>query len=280
MGQHIIPQFYLKGFASSDLSKIWIYEKGKSSVNLLPIKTIAQEKQFYDEKTEKFLANEIEGPANKVLEKIRQKLRISEKDKFVLSEYIFTFFKRVPRAKQRLIEVAPRLSAELIAKHDEQFDELKKKKPEKSELYKEYEEISNKTLNQLGKNPQKEIWLGALIMRSKNPPRILSEMNWIFLICDEPYLFLANDNPVFFHTSHGLNKRKSELTFPISSNIALLATWWTINLKYVEADGQLIREINRRIVANATRFVYSAKQKDWISTLIKKNEQNTHLISK
>jgi hypothetical protein len=71
MGDHYIPQFYLKGFTEKkDVDSLWVYKK-----NGIPFKAsirkIAQENRLYSREAELYLANKVEGPANKVLEKIR-----------------------------------------------------------------------------------------------------------------------------------------------------------------------------------------------------------------
>jgi len=71
MGHHYIPQYYLKGFTSSDDDMIWVYEKGGSLKYRANVKIIAQKPNYYSPEVERYLANNIEDPANSVIKKIR-----------------------------------------------------------------------------------------------------------------------------------------------------------------------------------------------------------------
>jgi hypothetical protein len=78
----------------------------------------------------------------------------------------------------------------------------------------------------------------------------------------------------------GIGKPESEITFPISSTIALHATW---KMKYVEghynrAKDTIIKEINRRTANSATRFVYFSLEKSWVINLINKKNLRLHRV--
>ena len=64
MGQHYVPQHYLRGFEVSDQpGMIWTYDKIAKTSKSLPIKLVAQKSGYYEEADETALANQIEGPA-------------------------------------------------------------------------------------------------------------------------------------------------------------------------------------------------------------------------
>lgn len=50
---------------------------------------------------------------------------------------------------------------------------------------------------------------------------MLSRMTWRFLIIERRPAFVASDNPVFYDASIGIGRAESEVSFPISSNVAL-----------------------------------------------------------
>ena len=73
MGHHYIPQHHLRGFAiSPEKSEVWVYDKKQHELKLLPIKNIAQSSYFYPDKDEKFLAQDIESPAQPILKKYKR----------------------------------------------------------------------------------------------------------------------------------------------------------------------------------------------------------------
>jgi len=81
MGDHYIPQYYLNGFASLGNNIVWVYEKGGSLKFPSKIKNIAHETNYYSPEVEKYLANDIEGPANYVIKKIRDCKQITQSEK-------------------------------------------------------------------------------------------------------------------------------------------------------------------------------------------------------
>tara|TARA_B100000959_G_C14989675_1_gene627219 strand:+ start:3700 stop:3900 length:201 start_codon:yes stop_codon:yes gene_type:complete len=66
MGDHYIPQQYLRGFLSSKDKRIWVFEKGPSKPFLSKERKIANENNYYSPEIEVYLANAIETPANAV----------------------------------------------------------------------------------------------------------------------------------------------------------------------------------------------------------------------
>jgi Protein of unknown function (DUF4238) len=75
----------------------------------------------------------------------------------------------------------------------------------------------------------------------------ISQMNWQFLIAPDDSKFLTSDNPVFFFEGIGLNKPQSEITFPISSTVALAAFGRAgFREGFVTTTTQVVAEINRR----------------------------------
>jgi len=77
----------------------------------------------------------------------------------------------------------------------------------------------------------------------------------------------------------GVGKSESEVTFPISSNIVLLANWRkNIKEAYFETNKQVIKEINQRTAFNPTRFVYHARDEQWISKFIAKENNKFNML--
>ena len=107
MGDRYIPQHYLKGFAQNGGKRIWVYDKKDGRSFPTQVKSIANETGFYSPDTELYLANEIEGPANSVLDKIRERHPLSDNDNSVLADYMVVMIKRVPQGKMLFRERAP-----------------------------------------------------------------------------------------------------------------------------------------------------------------------------
>lgn len=103
-------------------------------------------------------------------------------------------------------------------------------------------------------------------------------MTWIFYVCRHPNIFITSDNPVFIHREIGIGKPRSDLSFPISKEVSLIATWRKgSDLRYQAAAPQQIRELNTRTSFNASRFAYGSANKVWIADLLNKPTHQIHL---
>ena len=279
MGDHYIPKYYLRGF--SDVTRkdfIWAYRNGDSPF-ITSIRKIAQEDDFYSREIEEFLAYKVENPANMVIEKIRSQQNISQEDKLTLSKYMMVLWKRVPEAKTRLKEKAPEKFNEVFSRVRAELIELGKLHPDKSDIIekrlRELDELSNNSVDAL----IYDTWLQT-IPPEKTPQSIdaLSQMTWRFMIAGDGYYFITSDNPLFFFRWMGIGKEKSEVSFPISKEIALWATWRIdIPEGYFPARSQFVKELNRRTASISTQFLYSPYPDEWIRVLANKSKDRIRL---
>lgn len=135
MGQHYIPQYYLKGFASSpDLTKIWVYQKGSDVGFSAGIGQVANENNRWTSKVEDHLANNIENPANKVLDKIRNREKLDQQNRNLLALYITNMYLRVPQGLNRMKEHAPEILDEIHTETRDTIYKLLDQHPEKTEI--------------------------------------------------------------------------------------------------------------------------------------------------
>jgi hypothetical protein len=283
MGEHSVPQYYLSGFCDPlSSSKIWVYEKGSKRIFQSNIKNIAVETNRWPQDIEEFLTNKIEAPANPVLGKIRSHQPISQNDKELLSAYMANMMQHVDRGLERTKEIAPKVA-------DKIFDDLEQKilsdieqdSSKKERLLAILQNIPNLKTKYLNDFPL-EIWYKNL-----NPevlPQVLAilpAMTWIFFVSEKGLPFLTSDNPLFFFEWQGIGKPESEVTFPISSEIVLWATWRKDLKKnqYVKQKEPIIREINRRIASSATKYVYYSLEADWVVRLINKKSWRLNRIA-
>jgi hypothetical protein len=272
MGDHYIPEYYLKGFTSLMDNMLWVFEKGGSLKFKSGVSNIGHEINYYSAEVEQYLANEIEGPANTVINKIRERGHLQESDKEKLATYMVVMLKRVPQSKICMKEMAPDVAKKQQEQWDAEISKLIAEDSTKADLLNKRREEIRVNLDIYSKDPPKDFWLSLIPPeRTPNIVNVLNKMTWHFLTCDNFPAFLTCDNPVFYFQWLGIGKPESEVTFPISSNIVLWATWRK-DLKqwYSQIKSQAIREINRRTVSNAMRFVYHEKDEYWIPKLINK----------
>ena len=264
---HYIPQKYLEGFCDSD-SKMWVYSKDQKDFQSNVI-NIGVEKDFYKisdndlTSLEDFLSHKIENPANPILDKILKREKINDNEKFILANYAYSMIKRVPEGKKRSKKILPRISEPVL----QEFYQLIEKtySEEKWEpLKKEAERFiahQCETPSNIFSKPNSPVVPAALI-----------QMNWYFLCAPVKSYFLTCDNPFFFHESQGLGLEAGDFTFPISKHIALWGTNQTHrdDCAYHQAKLRTLREINRRTIKNATRYVYSSTSDTSIERMIRK----------
>ncbi|MFO8164009.1 MAG: DUF4238 domain-containing protein [Desulfatiglandales bacterium] len=280
MGDHYVPQYYLKGFSQNNGKSIWVYDKVEKRKFTTQIKNVGNITNFYSEEVEQYLANTIENPANEVLKKIRERQKINENEKVTLAEYMAVMFKRVPKGKERLKELAPSICEKLYTEISDDLLQIAIDQPDKNHIARRRISEIKEILDKYSKNPPKEIWLGNI--PSERSPQVVAalvKMTWMFMECNDTIGFMTSDNPLFYFTSIGVGKPESEVVFPISSNILLWATWRTdLPLRYLPTKSQLVKEMNRRIVSEATRFIFASNDAVWILPFVMKGDWKLHLI--
>ncbi len=280
MGDHYLPQYYLKGFSQRSGREIWAYDKQEGRKFPTQVKSIASETRFYSPECEQYLANSIEGPANPVLKKIRNRGQVTDDDKKILADYMVVMMKRVPQGKKRVKEVAPTAGEKLCQLITQVFSIQACIHPERADFFRRLKADSDEILDRLAQEPPKEVWLNT-IAPEKTPGVVdaIRGMTWRFFTVDEKPAFLTCDNPVFYFTSKGIGRLESEITFPICSHVTLWATWRPeLSEGYFSATSQLVKEINRRTVRNATRYVYHCADEHWVLPFVTKGGWQLHRL--
>ena len=106
---------------------------------------------------------------------------------------------------------------------------------------------------------------------------ILHKMYWTYLFAKGRYRFITSDNPVSYaDPTHdpkalhgvGLATRNVEVTFPVTQEMAIFASWDDGGNLYQRATEATVRAINVRTIANARRFVYSSFPDEGFAKLV------------
>ncbi len=269
MGQHYVPQYYLNGFTNLS-STIYQYEKETSTILPTSTKSVANENHRWSEETESYPANQIEAPANQVIDKIRNHAPITQNEKEILSAYMVVLWRRVPRGLDRTKSYAPKFLDDL----NNRILKLMEANPSKIDILQDrQQEIKSLRLKFENEFPR-ELW--SEYLKPDVTPQTLAtipKMTWNFLTSQTTQLFLTNDNPVFFFENLGVGRPESEITFPISSTITLWATWRKdLKENFIKANESAVKEINRRIASNTTKYVfYSLSAPSVVNLINKKN---------
>lgn len=266
MGQHYVPRFYLRGFAAPD-GMVYRYAKKSGEVSKLAIARVEQGKSFYPPEMETYLADKIEAPANKVLKKLREGNNISIQEKLLLSVYIIQLSKRVPKEKKSTMEKTPELVDSVVKEMEEEIDNTVTRYPMLAgwgkEMHAELLQFSEKFREGPG------IWLKFLLAQgSPKAIEALSLMKWVF-VSDKEDNLITSDNPVFVQN---LGQSEGELSFPLSSRLALIASWTSPADLVFHSNTQLCKEVNRRTIVNADQYVYHHSNSQWLRKLLSKSQ--------
>jgi hypothetical protein len=270
MGHHYVPQKYLRGFAEKrNPNAIWMYDKKLRQFTNPGIKSVAQESGFYSNDVEQQLNELVEKPANKVFDKLRNQERITETDRIHLGIYIATMLKRVPKRRTEAYSLIPSVFEKTVTKVRTQIQEWGQITQNK--------EVTERKLLELEaaeKNLQNEV-PDFLVEQIRQP---WASEEWISAICTMTWriarspasdFFITSDNPAYFFKAYGLATPKSELTFPLSTDLALFASWQGEQnaIIYIQARPAVAREANKRLMSGAERFVFSHRKEDWIAKI-------------
>ncbi len=266
---HYVPQYYLNGFTdSSPSSKIWVYEKGKQHVFLSSTVNIGHENHFYSferldgtrdsNSVENFLADRIEGPANPVITKIRNRHMITDKEKETLSVYLSAMLQRVPKHRDRVKGLLPGVINSVA-------NEIKEGKKWKSRIEAD-RTAALRLLKRYELEAPKEVFLPSVSHRIVTA---IYMMNWQFLTFDGKQGFITGDNPFAFDEGLGLGNLNAEITFPVSPNILLWATWQTgQGSEFIPVNEQTVEAANLRTATVASRYVFYRSKEQWIIDLL------------
>jgi hypothetical protein len=301
---HVLPKLYLKGFVIKKGEPfIWVYKRGqpynpsterynhRNKIKNNPykdtIKNAGVVKDFYadrkvdgtrDYETFENKLELLEKPHDPIFKKLlaRQMITAAEKRRF--SSYIVLMYRRVQTGRKIIKELVSKKG--LYEPTDELFQKLNwPNTPETRTYIKQYVEhkAQEKEYHVQQHNRITAASPDSLIVEK------LQKMTWTFYIASGSDFFVTGDNPVFIPDACGLagDKKKSELSFPISTDVALVASWnRTLNEGFVEATPQIIKDINRRTVSKASKYIFFSKNAEWVVNLLNKNPYEYHPISK
>lgn len=126
------------------------------------------------------------------------------------------------------------------------------------------------------KEPPKELLLKTMTMEWGEAPLYLASMVWRFLVADKDSRFVTGDNPVFT-SGLGLKKVAAELTFPISSDITLHASWQPGPEGFFVVPEKYVKQLNQR-TANNSRQLFYYRSEEWPAKILNRGNYGTYLL--
>jgi hypothetical protein len=262
---HYTPKKYLLRFADSD-GRVWLHDsKSNTRSRQAGVRVIGNEFGLYSDEVETNLNLQAEIPSHPVFDKIIDGIPLSAEDRAALAKYIIVLWKRVPVAKERSLSRMPVLMDKVHEELMAEIDAMVIDDPAFQEKAVSTRMEVTAYINTLKADPPASLWYdGFGLDEITMSEEALLSMNWVFLRGGNNQ-FLTSDNPVFFFPDEGLGRPQSELTFPISSSIALWATRLPRTQgSYMDASLSVVRQINARTAAHSKRFVFSKTNDSWI----------------
>ena len=274
MGKHYVPQAHLRRFQIEDSpGLVWMYDKKTRKFAQASISKVAQEPNFYSQDVERALADVVERPGNICIDKLFRRERLGNAERTQLSFYMLIMATRGPRQRKKSLNLVPGILESVIGDTRQEIEEWIRKRPEDAERasarLKELEAVQEKFAKEI---PQQILDQVCTPFWSERTMECLHNMAWHILSAPPPMYFVTCDTPAHFLEGFGLGTPDSEFTFSISKSLALVGdhrhSWGTV---FEKPQAQLVRQVNRRILSHAERFVFSPRKDDWIETVVQKD---------
>ena len=177
-----------------------MYDKESKVFKSVPVKVVAQEREYYSDEDEQLLSKNIEGAGHNTLDKLRSSLEIDQSDLDALSSYIGCFLYRVPHKRILATAAVPKAIDDTITEYKQRLISEGKEFTENSnDIHEKIEFLESK------REIYKAVFPNEVIKQIKSPwpsERIVTtirNMYWRFLRADGPSFFTTSDNPVFLY---------------------------------------------------------------------------------
>lgn len=274
MGHHFVPQYYLRRFAAEDAPElIWMYDKKQQRYAKPAIAKAAQQAAFYDSDVEKQLNETVERPANRVFDKLAAGEPIGDSERVAAAVYIGTMYSRVPTRRGEIAKLVPNAAEVVLRDVESAILEWSRKGADESAVARRLQELEI-----VAESIRADPLRGSVVdlIRSPFPServvQAIAAMTWRIGKARPPSFFVTGDNPVHFFKALGLRNSRSELTFPISRDTALFASWrgdagMTL---FFDSPAALVKECNRRIAHGSERFLFSPRAEPWLPVIAHK----------
>lgn len=273
MGSHYVSQEHLRGFQIPDRPGfIWMYDRQADAWSEAAIAKVAQRPGYYAPKVEKALADYVERPGHRALNLLREGHAVEGDDRAALAVYMAVAYSRVPKQARKKIEMAPEYLPGTLHRLRSEIEALGPQigATRLSELLAQIDRVG---ANYEGGLPPQLVQELQHPHISEKAARSILEMTWRLVPAVRSHSFVTTDNPLFFFPSLGVGNADSEITFPLSRDLVLVGCRRGPPgglLAVPKPTPFLLREVNRRMVSEADRFIFSPHPHTWVRILARK----------
>jgi hypothetical protein len=270
MGKHYVPQSHLRRFQIEHKpGMIWMYDKLENTFKELPIKIVAQDRDFYPDDVEAELAQNIEGPGNAIIDKILRKEWLTDEERVHFSVYLMTMVSRGPRARRQNVERYPEIAREVLDELETKIQHwIETKQPNEELVSKRLCEVETAKEKYAANMPEQVLTQIKRPFVSPKTVACIYRMKWHIATAPEGMTLVTCDTPAHYFEGLGLSSANSEFTLPLSKSVALVGNnRGDRGIDYRNLRPYAAREINKRILSHVERFVFSPFEEGWIKVL-------------
>ena len=281
MGHHYVPRHHLRRFSTSGKKNcVWMYDKQTRVFSEVGINGVAQEKAYYDPEIEEALAGEIEAPGKLIIDKLLNREVIDDGERTKLSLYFMIMLSRGPRQRRKSTELVPGIRDQVIKETELAIKEWITDEHENSMAYSRLQELEHAREEFLDEIPQNVIDIIRRPHFSESTVECIFNMCWHILPVHPGMHFVTCDTPAHSFECFGLGNLESEYTITLSKDFALIGEHKRKSrICYERSNAKLVKEVNRRILSHAERFVFSPRKVDWIEAVAQKKDPFLSRIS-
>ena len=163
---------------------------------LLPIEAVTQSPDYYSERDERRLNQEVEKPAQGPLNKLRTGSQITDEERRRVSVYVAVMIDRVPRGRDRRLKKFPESKEKLFStyRRDPEAEALRLNTTPETLL----REVAKLEQGLEARPPTRKHDLIRFHRVPQKTSSAIYSMTWRIIKSDRSGQFLTSDNPVFF----------------------------------------------------------------------------------
>ncbi len=275
--QHYVQRAYLHRWSDAS-GDIYICDLSNGNIHKGPAKSAAWEKYYYcledpahpeyRFEIEEFLGKDIEYPAGPLIDKLDAETELSPEEKSHLALYIAFQKTRVPFFEKFSNELAEKFDKEGLLKLLNNEPLFERFMAENTEKYKKFAKVPSReeVIKAIEENRVQMKYprghsLKNMLQLSLPLSDLYAQRQWILLEA-KTLSFITSDNPaVTISLARKEGGTLGETTFPLSPKHCVLIDQESQGkFAVTEEDLDGIREINRRTLLHATRYLFGSSK--------------------
>jgi len=251
-----------------------MYDKVSRQFCQASVATVAQQANYYSPDVERALTEVVESPGNNALEKLIRRETLDNAERSHVSLYLLTMATRGPRQRRKAMSYVPEALDSVVEGIRKQVESWIQERKVDSQLaharLQKLEAARARIGASVPDNVHEQI---RTPFWSDESVACIHNMLWHIVPAPLPHYFVTCDTPSHFFEGLGVGNQDSEFTFAISRSFALVGEQGQgAGVVFEQTRPQIVKEINRRILSHAERFVFAHRKAVWIDVVAQKKE--------